>query len=163
MSIGNPAAIMTKEEIITTAYEESRYHRQFHHTLFGIYFALYLALLGYQLSNQADVQKIAANDSLRIPVALALYAFCPGLLTGIFIRYHYTIARLNSLIANAAGVAPAGVDQTNYDTLTFQKYKNAFKSGSWPLLTGRGHWFFLSNLWILAAFNLYVSDVLTQK
>lgn len=150
-------------EIITNAYEESRYHRQFHHTLFNIYFALYLALLAYQLTNRGEIKKIAANDWLMIPVALTLYAILPILLSVIFFRYHDTIARLNRLIAEVAGSAPTGVDKAIYDQLTFQKYREAFLAGKCTFTTGRGHWFFLLNLWFLTVLNLYVSVIISVQ
>lgn len=145
---------MEMKDIVGQAYHESRYHRGFHHTLFGIYFGLYLALVAFQLTNADKVCSIAEVRLVAWPVAAALYLLLPINLHRLVISYHGTIAETNRFIAAETRHLGAGAkDAGGFDHVTFQRYLSS--SGS-----GRGHKFFLFNLWGLVILNAWISGII---
>jgi hypothetical protein len=149
------------EFVLQQAYEESRYHRRFHHTVMSLYATFLVALLGFQAAYPDKLIKIANDTWLSMTVATTfLFLVLYGAV--IVLAYHRTIATLNSLIAHI--VPPSELralkkkGQNNLDRgldkLFFRKYERVLtKKCNW-LLVGSGHWFFLVSLVVLALCNV---------
>src|SRR5919197_3070418 len=96
---------MDKVFILNQAYEESRYYRIFHHTIYVLFMALYLALLGIQLSSITSISLIKANVVQNFTVVVLLFVLMPLYYCYIISSYHKTIATINSLIAYLASLS----------------------------------------------------------
>lgn len=151
---------MNPELVIASASEESRYHRQFHHLIFTTFFALYLTLAGFQLSEPCAVTNVMNRPELYLPVGLCLYFLLPAVIIYIIGSYHKSICRLNRVIAfyTQKPITENEIKEAQSE-LFFHKYLDKHRKGTCYLFIGRGHWLFIGTIVVLVILNLYISIV----
>lgn len=149
-----------EQVMLEQAYEESRYHRQFHHFLFGTLITLYTALLGFQVSNSNCFVSISTVNIVSLCVGL--YVVIPCVFIYLFWTYHNRIAMLNVLIGsiikeNMDSVhLHESVDNIIVDNFSFKKYIDGVSQRSFFSI-GSGHPFFIKTFFLFVFINSLVT------
>jgi len=151
--------------ILNQAFEESRYHRRFHHVVYTLFMTLYLAFLGFQISFPSNIEAVRGQTTLAVILGICIFLLIPLYICYVVLTYHKTIARLNSLIANINIPLDSDLDlsvkssetfRKALATLLFGKYKGVIANNRNPILVGRGHWFFLVTFLLLVVCDFLV-------
>ena|SRR5712691_1133694 len=154
-----------KVVVLNQSFEESRYYRRFHHTVWTLFVTFYILLLGAEVSSPGNFSRMRPEPRLWIPFSLLLFLLIPGYVSRIVLRYHRTIATLNSLIANlmpdhaeiealCGNVGRRREFVAAFHEFAFLRYKGIIETGANPYFVGAGHWFFLFSLWGLVLCDL---------
>jgi hypothetical protein len=154
---------MNTELILTQAFEESRYHRNFHHVIYTLFMTLYIAFLGFQISAPDQIEAIRGQVGVSIGVGAIVFLLIPAYICYLIVTYHKTIVHLNAIIAFtavlpddiASSVAKNPTLARAFDVMLFKKYQKAIDGRS-PMLIGRGQWFFLVTFIMLVVCDLLV-------
>jgi hypothetical protein len=158
---------MDKDFILNQAFEESRYHRQFHHVVYTLFITIYIALLGFQISNPDSIEVIRGQTIVAVLFCICIFFIIPFYICYVIVNYHETIAYLNSLIATISIPLASNLDlpmKSNHrlkkalDMLLFGKYRGIIHNGRTPMSVGRGQWFFLITfiLVVLCSFIIFM-------
>ncbi len=154
---------MDRTFILNQAFEESRYHRRFHHTVYTLFMTIYIALLGFQISFTEQIEQIRAQTPLVITFVVIFLVLIPIYVLYIIVDYHKRIATINSLIANLWESKDSDIKETfsnGLNTLLFDKYKDVLAKGKNPIWIGKGQWLFLVTLFLAVAGNIIVFAVI---
>lgn len=150
--------------LLTQAFEESRYYRRFHHTIFVLAITLYSGLLALQLSKPIITNQGFTKWALVAIVGLII----PIYLCRLIIQYHVTIAKLNYVIYSLGSSKYRASRDSLHDTLLphaenqaindflFKKYGMAVAENRDIRFVGRGHWFFVGIIALLVFVNAIV-------
>jgi hypothetical protein len=177
-----------KLNILNQTYDESRYHRNFHHILFSLSITIFTTLLGLQVSSSfiKEIQSVPL-----IVFVTGFYILLPTYFIKMIADYHLTISKLNIVInklteelirsfdsdftynSSFVGI-PANIFKKN----SFYKYREKLdminiKFGNKTekdldvminrslLKTGSGHKFFIFILITLVVANVLITIVYT--
>lgn len=159
----------TREKIhhLAELHEESRYYRRFHHTVFSVTVAGYVALIVVQvqlLTNANRLTTVGAIASaawtfvLIALVVLIIFITIPGLVTYLFVRYH-----------SVHGCIQGNIRSLQKDLrfpdryLGDVKYEDfAHKGAREQFFIGVGHKVFISVLWLMVIVNVIIFYILLK-
>ncbi|PTQ97472.1 hypothetical protein C8R30_11151 [Nitrosomonas nitrosa] len=153
-----------KEILLNQAFEESRYYRKFHHTVFVLTATLYAGLMALQLN---------ANNSLCISsdtITFCLLAFVivfviPGYFCYLICEYHEKISKINAVISiysrnllKSIRINDPEIPQECLDEFLFKKYGDAViaRNCCFNRAVGKGHWFFIVIVLLLVLINVVI-------
>ena len=148
-----------KLRIIEHAFDESRYHRGFHHTLFNLFLTIFLSITGLLVANFDKVNKL--NDPLQYLMIL-LFIILAAVYRQMIIRYHKRIATINSVIAGVADKDIVNNPEFNsikepLKTLYCSKYKDLIDPENPNVIkTGNGHMFFIRVVFVLVVVDILI-------
>jgi len=164
-------SLQTQASLLEQAFEESRYHRNFHHFVFHFIITLYTALLGFQIANPFKPDEISIQ--LLVLYGLIFYIVLPFYFRNLILKYHITISKLNIIINDIIkemikhddssfdyNKSVMNISPELFQTFTFYKYKKAITGLNDNLIdkklanTGRGHKFFIKVSLYLVVINL---------
>jgi hypothetical protein len=152
---------MDQTFLLNQAYEESRYYRRFHHTIYTVFITVYIALLGFQISFPSSIEALRNQISLAIIFGIILFVLLPLYVCYIIIGYHKTVAYINAFIAqNTIGDKKEQSLNVIYneatDILFFEKYYDILAKGRNPVRVGRGHLFLIMTFLCVVICNIIV-------
>ena len=146
------------ELLLTQAFEESRYHRRFHHTIFILAVTLYTGLLALQLNGQVKICDSGTKWFLVIGVGIIV----PAYLCWLIVQYHVTTPKINYVIYKLGTSKYKACrhdpllphfDHQALNVFLFKKYGVAVSENKDIKFIGRGHWFFIGIIVLLVAMN----------
>jgi hypothetical protein len=178
-----------KINILNQAYDESRYHRNFHQILFSLSITIFTSLLGLQVSYNF------IKEMQLVPLIIFIsgfYIILPAYFVKMIADYHLSISKLNIVINNLTeeliksfdsdftyNSSFVDVSPSIFKSISFYKYREKidkinFEMRSKPekhkkhierkinvslLGTGRGHKFFIFILLTLVIANILITVV----
>ena len=146
--------------LLTQLFEESRYYRRFHHTIFIMAVTLYSGLLAVQSSSKELLLHCSAQGWI---VAAIFVLIIPAYLFYLIFSYHKKIVIVNSLIYDSMKGRSSEISSTNlkdiatdskYSPINFKKYGDVVNNTKFLYFTGKGHWFFCIFLILLVGANI---------
>ncbi len=156
---------MNTEFFLSQTFEESRYYRRFHHTVYTLFITVYIALLGLQISFPEHIGKIRDEAVLAFLFIFFIVIIVPGYVLWILMNYHKRVANLNSLIANIAANDEdfkKFVDKHDselvgaFNEFVYDKYRDVASHKRCYMGVGSGHWFFIITFLIIDICNLAI-------
>lgn len=152
------------ETLLNQAFEESRYYRKFHHTVFVLAATLYAGLLALQL----NASTLLCN--WRDTIAFCFFAFViilviPGYFSYLIFAYHRRISKINAVISilsrnllKSIRINDPEIPQECLDEFLFKKYGDALIPGNYRFnsTVGKGHWFFFGIVSLLIILNVVI-------
>ncbi len=153
-----------KSSHLIQLFEESRYYRTFHDTIFSVSMAFYSGLMILQANILSDVGGKTLTLSgialllIKYVIPILFLLMFPCILTYIFINWHFVQGYVRDKIVTLQD--ELGVPE---EFLQDQKYKG-FAQKTWiqKCRIGRGHPLFIISLWILVIANGAMFYVILQ-
>lgn len=142
----------SKIQHLEQLFEEGRYSRRFHHTIFKIGLTIYLGLAVLQARFMIQGSQPLTGNSILIWLFISAFLILiPLYLLYIFWSYHLTQGRIKEDILNFES------EELKYPEkyLDHKKYKNFRSKDCWEkFTTGRGHLFFMATIVTLVGINI---------
>lgn len=154
--------------LLNQAFEESRYYRKFHHTIFVLAVTLYAGLIAIQLHKPIQIK----NEFALYFFAGVILIFIPGYISYLIFTYHVKISKVNAAISiissnllksvkiDDARIHPDLIDKL-LDEFLFKKYGDAVASSNClsKCAVGKGHLFFITTIWLLVMTNVVLLSI----
>ena len=146
------------EALLSQALEESRYHRQFHHTVFVLAVTLYSGLLAIQLNSPIVLAAGFVKCFLILGVGVAI----PLYFIYLIFLYHENISKLNCIVyelgtslisSSSINLGRLNSQSPIINAFLFKKYADAVHGNRNLKFVGKGHWFFSGIVVLLVTMN----------
>lgn len=153
---------LVKTLLLPQAYEERRYYRRLHHTIWTLWITISALLLGAQLANLSAIVALRTDALMAAIVTFGLFAAFPALGIYFIARFHITYYWHARFIAEHAealqreAYGDARLDeamQIALDHIIVRHYRTTAKH---PLQVGRGHPIFIATIVLFAVLNAVV-------
>ena len=155
---------LIRDVVLPQAFEERRYYRRFHHTIWTLQMTLQLASLAAILANTTQVVLLRESPYAGWLLSGVLFLILPGLAIYHIINYHSAYYWLSHLVSKlmvddleeltqeiAVGEFEQAMFQKGWGRLVGRKY---LAPVCHPITRGRGHPIFIGTIAILSLLNL---------
>lgn len=147
--------------LLNQAFEESRYYRKFHHTIFVLAVTLYAGLIAIQLHKPIHIK----NEFALYFFVSVILIFIPGYFSYLIYEYHKRISKINVVISilsrnflKSIRIDDPEVPSECLDEFLFKKYGDAAIARNCysNCTVGKGHWFFIAIVILLVLVNVVI-------